>query len=126
MPSLASEYGINIQTYLNSSWIPGPKVDAMHIYPDMYGWIHNESIEEVKEKFDNVFHIWGLKHNLNYAIVRQAVLGRILSDLDQDFPELDKSYPLLMAEVRELYKDQNNYGLGILTTDKLKASKNGK
>ena len=126
LPSLAKERGINIQTYLNSSWIPGPKVDVMHISPDMYGWIHNEPIEEAKEKFDNVFHIWGLKHNLNYAIVRQAVLGRILSDLDKDFPEIDKSYPVLLAEARELFKDKKDYYLGILDSDKPKERKNGK
>lgn len=126
LPNLAKERGVSMQTYLGADWIPGEKLNVTHFNPEMEGWILYEPLEEAKLKFNNVFHIWGLKHNLNHAVVRQEILGRILSDLDQDFPELDKSYPLLMAEVRELYKDQNDYGLGILTTDKLKAPKNGK
>ena len=126
LPNLAKERGVNLNTYLNSSWIPGPKHNVTHIDPTMYGWIHAEPIETVQEKFNNVFHIWGLKHNLNYAIVRQEVLGRILNDLDQDFPDLDKSYPVLFEEARELYKDQTDHYVGILDSDKPKERKNGK
>jgi hypothetical protein len=126
LPNLANELGVEIKTYLNSSWIPGPKADVMHTDINMFGWIHNEPLEEVQRKFKNVFHIWGLKHSLNYAIVRQEVLGRILKDLDEDFPNLDESYPVLLAEARELYKDQNDYYLGTLDSDKPKERKNGK
>jgi hypothetical protein len=124
--NLARERGISVETYLGADWIPGEKVNVTHFNPEMEGWILHEPLEEAKAKFNNVFHIWGLKHCLNPAAVRQEVIGRILNDLDRDFPNLDESYPLLMAEVRELYKDQNDYGLGILIKDKLKAQKNGK
>ena len=126
LPNLAKERGVNLKTYLNSSWIPGPKQDVTHIDPTMFGWIHAEPIEIVQQKFNNVFHIWGLKHNLNYAVVRREVLGRIFKDLAQDFPELEKSYPILFEEARELYNDQTDYYLGILDSDKPKERKNGK
>ncbi len=92
----------------------------------MEAWIHHEPIELAKQKFNNVLHIWGLKHNLNYAVVRLQILGRILEDLDRDFPDIDKSYPVLLAEARELYKDQRDHYLGILSKDKPKERKNGK
>lgn len=126
LPNLAKERGVSIKTYLPADWIPGEKNNVNHLNPEMEAWILHESLSEARPKFNNTFHIWGLKHNLNYAVVRHDVIGKILSDLDQDFPNLDESYPLLMAEVRELYKDQNDYGLGILIKDKLKAQKNGK
>ena len=126
LSNLAETRGIPIETYLKSDWIPGAKYNTMHIEPDMEAWIHDESMDEVNQKFKNVFHIWGLKHNLNYAKVRRKVLGRILEDLDRDFPGIDKSYPLLLAEARELYKDQSDHYVGILSKDKPKQRKNGK
>ena len=124
--NLARERGIKTSTYLNSDWLPGAKIDVTHNDPHMDGWIHYDDIEKVKRQFNNVFHIWGLKHNLNLFKIRQEVLGRILSDLDQDFPDLDKSYPVLMAEARAVYADQNDFSLGILSKDKPKKRKNGK
>jgi hypothetical protein len=126
LPNLANERGISLKTYLNSSWIPGAKHNVTHLDPAMHGWIHDEPIDKAQEKFNNVFHIWGLKHNLNYAEVRREVLGRIFNDLDQDFPELEKSYPILFAEAKALYNDKNDYYLGILDSDKPKEIKNGK
>lgn len=126
LPNLAKDRGVAIKTYLNADWIPGEKVNVTHFNPEMEAWILHESIKEANSKFSNVFHLWGLKYSLNYAVVRQEVLGKILSDLDQDFPHLNEAYPLLMTEVRELYKDQTDYGLGILVKDKLKAQKDGK
>jgi hypothetical protein len=98
----------------------------MHLDPEMEAWIHTEPINIAKQKFNNVLHIWGLKHSLNYSIVRTELLGRILGDLDRDFPEIDKSYPVLLAEARALYKDQTDKYLGILSKDKPKERKNGK
>jgi len=126
LSNLAEARGLKPETYLKSDWIPGAKVDVMHIDSGMEAWIHNEEADLVKKKFDNVFHIWGLKHNLNYAIVRLEVLGRILSDLDRDFPDIDKAYPVLLAEARELFKDQSDHYLGILSKDNPKQRKNGK
>lgn len=124
--NLASERGIEIKTYLNSDWIPGAKINESHLDPTMKGWIHAEPIEKVREKFSEVFHIWGLKHNLNIGVVRKEVLGRILEDLDRDFPGIDQSYPVLLAEARELHKDNSDYFLGIIKTDKPKKKRNGK
>ena len=126
LSNLAEARGINIETYLKSDWIPGEKINVTHLDPEMVGWIHNEPLDIVKKKFNNVLHIWGLKYNLNYAIVRLQLLGRILEDLDRDFPGIDQSYPVLLAEARELYKDQTDYNLGILTKDTPKQIKNGK
>lgn len=124
--NLAMARGLTVETYLNSDWIPGAKHDVTHLDPEIEGWVHNEPLDEVIKKFNNVLHIWGLKHNLNYAIVRLQVLGRILSDLDRDFPGIDESYPVLLAEARELYKDQSDHYIGILTKDTPKKKKDGK
>jgi len=126
LSNLAEARGINIETYLKSDWIPGAKLNVMHLDPEMEAWIHTEPIDIAKQKFNNVLHIWGLKHSLNYSIVRTELLGRILGDLDRDFPEIDKSYPVLLAEARALYKDQTDKYLGILSKDKPKERKNGK
>ncbi len=126
LANLAKARGIDIETYLKSDWIPGAKINVTHLDPEMEAWIHHEPIELAKQKFNNVLHIWGLKHNLNYAVVRLQILGRILEDLDRDFPDIDKSYPVLLAEARELYKDQRDHYLGILSKDKPKERKNGK
>lgn len=124
--NLARERGIKTSTYLKSEWLPGEKVNVTHLDPTMEAWIHHEDSSIITEKFNNVFHIWGLKYNLNIAKIRKEVIGRILSDLDRDFPELDKSYPTLMSEIRALYKDQTDFSLGILSKDKPKKVKNGK
>lgn len=124
--NLAKDRGIRINTYLNSDWLPGEKINVTHLDPNMEGWVHYEDIKTVEAKFKNVFHIWGLKHNLNYAEIRRLVLGRIFEDLDRDFPGLDKSYPVLFAEARAIYEDQTDHFVGILSTDKPKKRKNGK
>lgn len=124
--NLAKERGISVQTYLNSEWLPGKWREELHTDPTMSGWAHYEDTEIVNKKFDNIFHIWGLKHSLTYGKVRTSILGRILSDLDRDFPNLDKSYPILLAEARELYKDKSDHVIGILSKDNPKEIKNGK
>jgi len=125
--NLAKERGININTYLGSEWLPGTKIGITHLSPDMEAWLHHEDREIVDQKFKNVFHLWGLKHSLNYAKVRCEVLSKILADLDIDFPNLDASFPVLLAEARALLADQNDYFVGILSKeDKPKKRKNGK